>query len=181
MTDDACQDQPTLRQYSRWQTLWHNVPYAVMIALGAAVTARPFGAGGWIAAVGYVLYGLAGTLAFMLLICPHCIYHGTRSCPCGYGLLAARLRPRQLANRFAERFKRHVPLIVPLWLIPPAAGAIALIRDFDWTTTVLLAAFAADAFVLLPLVSTRHGCAECPQRADCPWMGRSTEGAGGAV
>jgi hypothetical protein len=31
--------------------------------------------------------------------------------------------------------------------------------------------FAVDAFIILPVLSRKHGCVECPQKDDCPWMG----------
>ena len=30
--------------------------------------------------------------------------------------------------------------------------------------------FAVDAFVVLPLLSVKHGCKGCPQKDVCPWM-----------
>jgi hypothetical protein len=75
-------------------------------------------------------------------------------------------------NCFSEKFKRHIPVIVPLWLIPVGAAAVVLVSEsFSWWLLGMVIAFALDAFVILPLMSTKHGCRECPQREDCPWMG----------
>jgi len=75
-----------------------------------------------------------------------------------------------MADCFDEKFKRHIPVIVPLWFIPVVVGVIALIGAFSVRLLVLLIVFAVDAFVLLPLLSTKHSCKECPQRDTCPWM-----------
>lgn len=153
----------------------NNLPYALMIVLGGGLIASALGIGtaGLAAALGYVAYGLFGALWIIVFLCPSCAYHGTRNCPCGYGTLSTYLRRKAETRCFATQFKRHIPVIVPLWFIPPVVGGAALARGFSWVLAVLLAAFALDAFLILPLFSKRHGCAECPQRDDCPWMGGS--------
>ena len=152
--------------------LFNNLPYMLMVLLGAGIFLAGMGASlwGWICAGLYVLYGMTGSLWIILFLCPYCRRYGTRSCPSGYGRIAAKLRPRQADSRFAEKFKKHIPVIVPLWFIPPIFGVIFEIRHFDWLLLVLLAAFAVDAFIVLPLTSKKHGCGNCPQRNDCPWM-----------
>jgi hypothetical protein len=142
-----------------------------MIVLGSAIFAAAAGAFPVPWPILYALYGTAGAFWIMVFMCPHCRFHGTRKCPCGYGWISARLRDRKGENRFAEKFRRHIPVIVPLWLIPPAVGGVALWRDFSWPVAVLVAAFTVDSFVVLPLLSKKHCCARCPQRKSCPWMG----------
>jgi len=61
---------------------------------------------------------------------------------------------------------------VPLWFIPILFGAAVIVRSFSWPLLILLAVFALDAFVVLPLFSTKHSCVSCPQKDSCPWMGR---------
>jgi hypothetical protein len=57
--------------------------------------------------------------------------------------------------------------------IHPIGGVVAL-RAAPWKALfALLAGFALDSFVILPLVSRKHACRECPQKDDCPWMGRT--------
>ena len=154
------------------QVLFSNMPYMAMIVLGAAVFV--LGAMGSlamsVAAAVYVLYGLGGSVWIMIFVCPYCRYYDTHSCPCGYGTIAARLRPRKAADCFNEKFKKHIPVIVPLWFLPILAGVPFLIRDFSWPLLFLLLVFATDAFILLPLFSVKHGCTECPQKQTCPWM-----------
>jgi len=151
-----------------------NVPYAAMLLLGAAVlvTGADAGAWGWLAAAAYVAYGVTGAVWIMLFVCPCCAFHGTRLCPCGYGLLSARLRARQPDGNFARQFRRHIPVIVPLWFVPPVVGGVLIAVGFSWALAGLLGAFVLNSFVLLPLTSTRHSCVHCPQKADCPWMSR---------
>jgi len=159
--------------YTGTETLLHNLPYLLMIVLGVAVLVRSLEGLAWgpAAAVGYTLYGLAGAVWIMIFVCPFCRFWGSNSCPCGYGQIAARMRARQPGDRFNEKFKKHIPVIVPLWFLPLLAAAPALLRDFTWGLVGLAAAFALDAFVILPRFSTQHGCRDCPQRQSCPWMG----------
>jgi hypothetical protein len=169
------------RQYSHAQELINNLPYAAMIVLGTAVLflSIPSALSRWVAAVVYLIYGMTGIFWIIVFLCPFCRYYGTRSCPCGYGQLAARLRRKSEiedlksqtpADCFDKKFKRHIPVIVPLWFIPVLVGVITLIGAFSISLLVLLIIFAVDAFVLLPLLSTKHSCKECPQRDTCPWM-----------
>jgi hypothetical protein len=158
---------------SRAHELIGNLPYVVMILLGSAIMAT--GLAGtlwaWLATAGYFVYGVAGAFWVMLFICPHCHFYDTRLCPCGYGWIAARLRPRQADDRFAAQFRKHIPVIVPLWFVPLVAGVIPLLRGFSWLLLALLLVFAIEAFLVLPLVSRKYGCRTCPQKATCPWMG----------
>jgi hypothetical protein len=168
---NPCHPLPA-RTYTGAATLLNNLPYILMTILGATILFRSFGASIWaeITAVGYVLYGLLGAVWIMVFVCPFCRFWRTNSCPCGYGRIAARIRDRQPEDRFNEKFKKHIPVIVPLWFLPLIAAAPALVRGFTWATLILAVAFALDAFVILPRFSTQHGCRDCPQRETCPWM-----------
>jgi len=163
-----------MREYTRGEVFRANLPYGVMVVLGACVIAACVGssAAGVAWAGLYVLYGIAGALWVMRFICPFCAYYNSRGCPCGYGLVSARIAQKGEKTCFSEKFKRHIPVIVPLWIIPVLCGGYALLRGFSLPLLVLLVLFVADAFVILPLLSRKHSCAECPQRDDCPWMGQ---------
>ena len=145
-----------------------------MAVLGMAVFVVGFEsfAWRWIGAVAYLIYAVAGAFWIMIFVCPYCAYWNTRSCPCGYGHIAAKLRDKQSGGCFNEKFKKHIPVIVPLWFIPVIAGILLVISSFSWLLLALIVIFALDAFVVLPLFSTKHGCKECPQREQCPWMGK---------
>jgi hypothetical protein len=164
-----------VRTYSHSQELLDNIPYLIMIATGAAVTAMgmEFTPWAWTAAGAYAAYGVVGAVWIMVFVCPYCAFYDTRSCPCGYGQIAAKLIKRADVECFSRQFKKHIPVIVPLWLIPLAIGGWALYQEFSAPLVALMGVFAVDAYVILPLVSRQHGCAECPQRETCPWMGGS--------
>jgi hypothetical protein len=151
-----------------------NLPYLAMVLLGAATIWTGAAAPGlWQVALaaGYAVYGVLGAAWIMIFVCPYCGFHGTTLCPCGYGYLSAKLRAKQCGSDFARQFKRHIPVIVPLWFLPLVAGGWALFCEFSWALAGLCAAFAVDAFVILPLMSKHYGCSACPQKDTCPWMG----------
>jgi hypothetical protein len=156
------------------QALIHNAPYAAMIALGAAVIWVSLSGTAWggIAAALYAVYGLVGVLWIMLFVCPYCRFHGTRSCPCGYGRFAAKLVAAKGVDAFAAQFKKHIPVIVPLWFVPPIVGIYRLVLGFSANLLLLVLVFALVGFIVLPLVSRRYGCNDCPQKETCPWMGK---------
>ncbi len=166
------EDAASMREYSPAQELINNIPYAAMTVLGTVIFVAALGGSVWglIAAGAYLAYGLMGAFWIMIFVCPYCGYWNTSLCPCGYGRIAAKFCKKKPIECFSEKFKKHIPVIEPLWLIPVLVGVPLVIRSFSWTLLVLLVVFALDAFVVLPLVSTKHGCKECPQRNTCPWM-----------
>jgi len=173
---ESIEDCQPGRQYSHAQEFVNNLPYAVMIALGTAIFLTGFenSVWKWIVAGAYLAYGVIGVLWIIVFVCPYCRYWNTRACPCGYGHVAARLRGKKDYDRFKEKFRRHIPVIVPLWFIPILVGVPVIVRSFSWPSLILLVVFAVDAFVILPLFSTKHGCAGCPQKDICPWMARKS-------
>ncbi len=151
-----------------------NTPYVAMAVLGAGVfvVSLEQTTWAWIGGGAYLGYAAAGAFWIMLFMCPWCRFHGDAGCPCGYGRVSALLRARKPHAEFAKRFRRHIPVIVPLWFIPLAPGGLALYGEFSWPVAGLIAAFALAAFVILPQLSKKSSCGDCPQKDDCPWMGR---------
>src|SRR4030043_1417585 len=160
---------PLIEEYSYTQQIVNNLPYAVMTLLGAAIFVVGFvnPVWGWICASAYLIYSIAGAFWIIVFLCPFCERHGTMCCPCGYGRVASRLREKNDVSRFREKFRRHIPVIVPLWFIPFIAGIVFAVLSFSWLMVVLLIVFAVVAFVFLPLFSKRHSCTNCPQKASC--------------
>lgn len=170
----------SMREYSPILELTNNTAYIVMFLLGAVILVAGYNgsASGWISAIAYLAYGIVGSVWIMVFVCPYCRYFDTRSCPCGYGRIAAKFCTKETVECFDEKFKKHIPVIVPLWFIPVIAGLIPMIRSFSMPLLALLIIFAVNAFLILPLVSTKHGCKECPQKETCPWMKYTVKVAG---
>jgi hypothetical protein len=143
-----------------------------MLVLGAVAIAWSFAfsPAALVGAGGFLAYGIGGAVWIMVFVCPYCGYYNSRGCPCGYGVLSARLVRQGEQECFAQKFKRHIPVIVPLWLVPAACAAVALFQKPSLGLGVLTAAFVLNSYVILPLVSRGHSCSECPQKDGCPWM-----------
>jgi hypothetical protein len=84
--------------------------------------------------------------------------------------LAAKLRKKSSEIKFTEKFKKHIPVIIPLWIIPVIEGIIFLSFDFNHLLLILIIAFIINSYIVLPLLARIYGCAHCPQKDDCPWM-----------
>lgn len=160
------------KEYSRIQVVIDNLPYLFMILIGSAI--QPIGFGFTPLGIGlagiYLFYGIAGALWIILFVCPYCQYYDTRSCPCGYGEIAARLREKSSEDRFMEKFKRHIPFIVPLWIIPLGEGVFFLTGNFSRPMLIAMVAFMLNSYIILPLMARIYGCGHCPQKSNCPWM-----------
>ncbi len=150
-----------------------NLPYVAMILLGSVIFWMGFASEfwRWFLAGAYLVYGVAGAFWIMVFICPYCHFYDTRLCPCGYGIVAPWFRSKKDGADFPRQFKKHIPVIVPLWFIPLIAGVILLLGGFSWILLGLLIAFVINSHLILPYVSRKYGCATCPQKDTCPWMG----------
>lgn len=164
-----------MRDYSRLETTVANIPYVGMILLGAVTIAyaNTFSAWRVMGACAYLAYGVIGAFWIMFFVCPYCHYYATRGCPCGYGMIAARIVSKGDIECFAQKFKRHIPVIIPLWIIPVVCGGLELYSFFSWPLFGLLLAFIIESWIILPIVSKTHCCSDCPQKDQCPWMGKS--------
>jgi len=173
--DIDCKKYRPEQEYTHAQELIDNLPYIVMAIVGSSILALGFGFSflGWILGGLYIIYVMAGTFWIIIFVCPYCQYYDTRACPCGYGQIAVKLRPKSDENRFMEKFNKHIPVIVPLWIIPIIAGAYFLVIDFNLLMLILLIIFGLNSFIVLPFLSRKYGCAHCPQKDDCPWMGKN--------
>jgi hypothetical protein len=69
----------------------------------------------------YIFMTILGALVFIIFVCPYCHFYDTRACPCGYGQISIKLRKVRDQSRFNEKFKKHIPVIIPLWIIPVVA------------------------------------------------------------
>ena len=169
----TCPEDAAAPRVTARHALIDNLPYAAMIILGGTIIWGSGDSAFWqgLLAAGYVAYGALGALWIMVFVCPYCHFHGTDLCPCGYGPIAAKLRSKRDCEDFPRRFRRHIPVIVPLWFLPPIAGGIAVCGKFSWVLFGLIAAFVVNSYVILPLVSKQYGCRSCPQKDSCPWMG----------
>ena len=170
-----CKKYRPKQEYTHAQEFIDNLPYIVMTIVGSyiLILAIDLSIWGWVFGGLYIIYSIVGALWIIIFVCPYCQYYDTRACPCGYGQIAVKLRAKNNENRFMEKFNKHIPVIVPLWIIPLLAGIIFLVIDFNPLMLLLIIIFGFNSFVILPLLSRKYGCAHCPQKDDCPWMGKN--------
>lgn len=137
-----------------------GVLYAAMTALGAATLLFTCGGSllGWIAAAAYCAYAPAAGLLFAVRGCGHTAKRSTQAPAVDEDSARAR------------GFWLHLPLVLPVGLLPPAAAGIAIWLRFSWLVVALAATFAVESFVVLPLVARFYIGPHCPQKNTCPWM-----------
>ena len=166
-----------MREYTLSETVFANIPYAVMVFIGTTIIAYAYGLTvlAFTAAFGYLIYGVIGAFWIMIFVCPFCAFYANKGCPCGYGMISAKIVKKNGRNCFPDKFRRHIPVIVPLWLIPVICGGIALWNSFSWMFTGLVLVFIIESWIILPIVSVKHGCVDCSQKDKCPWMVRSAQ------
>lgn len=161
-----------MHEYSKLETTIANIPYVGMILLGTVTIAYASEFSVWrvAGACTYLIYGIVGAFWIMIFVCPYCHYYATKGCPCGYGMISAIIVRKGDKDCFAQKFKRHIPVIIPLWIIPMVCGGLELHSSFSWLLLGLVLAFIIESWIILPIVSRTHGCIECPQKEQCPWM-----------
>ena len=155
--------------YSTARVLLDNVPYMVTVILGALIVRYALNI---TPAIVFAVYSAVGTLWFIFFICPHCNFYGTKACPCGYGTISAKFVQKRDSSQFEKVFKTNVPVIFPIWVVPVLAGVYGMVKSFSSTMLILLVVFVVISFAVLPLLSKKHGCLNCPNRERCPWMGK---------
>lgn len=155
---------------------YDNFPFSIILfavlvtvsiyALGAAVLSG-FGA---IPPALYLLYCFGVEIHVMKMSCVDCRYYG-KWCAFGRGKAAPILFKRGDPKRFASKcisWKELLPDMLVL-LIPLVGGLALLVRDFSWTTAMMLMALLALSFGGNYIVRSRIACKYCKQRElGCP-------------
>jgi hypothetical protein len=148
-----------------WLVLLDNIPTGIMFILGAVIVGFI-----WLpCAMLMMLYNLSSIIMFWGLICRRCHHFGTRACPCGYGVLAARYFNKKEGGSFRKIFKKNIIVMYPCWFIPFGAGIYLLCKGSSNVLPIFIA-FVVVSFILIPAISRFVGCKGCELRKDCPWM-----------
>jgi hypothetical protein len=168
----SCDKYLQITEYTHLQEIIDNLPYIFMLILGAAIHIIALKSLflGIIAAVLYIILGIVGALWIILFVCPYCGFFDTRLCPCGYGQISVKLARKGKETNFNAKFKRNIPMIVPVWIIPMVVAIVALAMDWNSLLLTVTVAFFINSFIILPLAAKIYGCGHCPQKNECPWM-----------
>lgn len=152
--------------------LLDNIPTLLLFVLGTMLLARLSA----VAAVVFAAYLVLSIVLFWARICPGCHFYNTLACPCGYGIISAKLFKRKEGRPFSRTFKRNIIIMFPNWFVPFLTGVYLLVTRYSTATLVLTILFSLDGFLVIPLVSKLAGCRNCSINEQCPWMnGKSTE------
>jgi len=146
--------------------LLDNFPTALLIGLGFFIIFSLSPAG----ALFFLVYSVFSIIWFWGRICPVCHFYNTYSCPCGYGKISALFFKKQENKSFQKIFKQNIPVLFPLWFVPPAIGIYRLIISFSFLLLCVVLLFSLIGFIVIPLVSRLVGCKNCSIKEECPWM-----------
>jgi hypothetical protein len=149
-----------------WLVLLDNIPTLILFILGAIIVYHI----STIAAVIFVFYALFSVVFFWARICPYCHHYGTLACPCGYGVISAKLFKRRKDKSFIKVFKKNLVIVYPNWFVPFAIAIYLLVTRYTNQLLILIIAFSLIGFVVIPLISRLVGCKNCEIKEDCPWM-----------
>jgi hypothetical protein len=75
------------RRIPLWLVLMDNLPTILLFALGFLIIYQVSQAG----AIVFGIYALLSVIWFWAKICPYCHHYDTFACPCGYGIISARI------------------------------------------------------------------------------------------
>jgi len=137
-----------------------NGKLAVLYLLGGALLALIR----WPLGLLYLGYCGLSMAVFVIQICPYCRCYHAKCCPNAYHVLAG-LKPENA--KFADQFRRYVPVTYAAWGLPVLAGLYLVIKERSWPILVLWGIFGAFAFVVFPRLSGKV-CLECSNARNCP-------------
>ena len=155
-----------------WLVLLDNIPTMGLFLLGAGLVGLVW----WPLGILMLLYNVSTIVLFWWMICRHCPHFATRACPCGYGVIAARYFHKKEGSDFRKVFRKNIVMMLPCWFIPLGAGIYMLCAGFSRDVLIIVAAFVAVGFVLIPAISRFVGCKGCDLKQQCPWMTSIKEG-----
>jgi hypothetical protein len=157
---------PCARELPLWLILFDNIPTLCLYVIGTIITYKfsPF------LGLGYLSYSLLSIVWFWARICPSCPHFGTKSCPCGYGFIAARFFKGRDSHNFQRVFRMNIIFLFPSWFLPLGAGTYSLIAEYSIQLVVWIILFFIIGFLFVPLFSKMVGCKNCSMNDRCPRM-----------
>ena len=146
----------------------NNVPTLILFIFGTIIMAQLNIVNGII----FFIYLVFSIIWFWAKICPYCKSFNTNNCPCGYGILSAKLFKKKSDKEFKQIFKKNILILFPAWFAPLIAGIYILLKRFSYITMFFLITFCLIGFFVIPFISLFAGCKSCSIKMDCPWYKR---------
>jgi hypothetical protein len=154
------------RKIPLWLVLLDNIPTLFLFVLGFLIINQISLTG----AVAFATYAVLSVVWFWAKICPYCPHYNTLSCPCGYGVISAKMFKREDSTLFKKKFRRNIGIQFPNWFIPLAIAIYLLITKYSVENLLLTILFSLIGFAVIPVISKQIGCKNCEIKEDCPWM-----------
>jgi hypothetical protein len=154
------------RKIPVWLVLLDNVPTLLLFLLGFLIINQASLTG----AIAYGIYAISSVVWFWARICPYCHHYDTFACPCGYGVISARIFKRRDSKHFKRVFRRNIVVQFPNWFAPVSVALYMLIKEYSASMLLLTILFSLIGFVIIPVISKQVGCKNCEIKEDCPWM-----------
>jgi hypothetical protein len=154
------------RKIPLWLVLLDNIPTLLLFLLGFLIIYQVSLTG----AIVFGTYAVLSVIWFWAKICPYCHHYNTLSCPCGYGVISAKIFKRKDSILFKKNFRRNIGVQFPNWFIPFAIAIYLLITKYSVEILILTISFSLIGFAIIPVISKQVGCRNCEIKEDCPWM-----------
>jgi len=154
------------RRIPLWLVLVDNIPTLLLLLLGFIII-------GQLTLTGAVFYGIYAAISiiwFWAKICPYCHHYDTYACPCGYGIISAKMFKRKDDRSFRKVFRRNIGIQYPNWFVPLAVAVYLMITSYSGVIFILTVSFVIIGFIVIPVISKLVGCKNCEIKEDCPWM-----------
>jgi hypothetical protein len=155
-----------------WLVLLDNIPTLLLFGLGFFIINQV----SLLAAIAFGIYAFFSIVWFWAKICPYCHHYDTLACPCGYGIISARIFKRKGNKSFRKVFRRNIGIQFPNWFIPLAIAIYLISTDYTKTILYLTIFFVIIGFIIIPAISKLVGCKNCEIKEDCPWMAGKSKG-----
>ena len=157
------------RKIPLWLVLLDNIPTLCLFLLGFLIIKQVSFTG----AIAFGTYAVLSVVWFWAKICPYCHHYDTLSCPCGYGVISAKIFKRKDSTPFKNKFRRNIGVQFPNWFIPFVIAIYLLITKYSVEILILTISFSLIGFAIIPVISKQVGCKNCEIKEDCPWMAGS--------
>lgn len=154
------------RKIPLWLVLLDNIPTMLLLVLGFLIILQHTLPG----AVIYGVYAVVSIVWFWAFICPYCHHYGTFACPCGYGIISAKLFRKKEDKSFRKVFRRNIIIQYPNWFVPLAFAVYLILTSYSGEILIFTIAFVTIGFLVIPIISKLVGCRNCEIKEDCPWM-----------
>ena len=154
------------RRIPLWLVLLDNIPTLLLIVIGFFIVYQV----SLIGAIAFGIYAVISIIWFWAKICPYCYHYNTYACPCGYGIISARIFRRKENKSFRKVFRRNIVIQFPNWFVPLAVSIYLIITSFSKVILYLTISFVIIGFIVIPVISKLVGCKNCEIKEDCPWM-----------